>query len=111
MAHWRLRNTYGHGAAKLTLAPAFTPSPFSTHDSLRVNTRLALRGEHPGRLVARVLGGSAGAVAGAFALALLLAPLFTQPPDDEGAQIVMMTAPRVEEEEEPPLPEPVIPEP
>lgn len=113
MAHWRLRHTYGHGAAKITLAPTFAPSPFAGPDSLRVNARLALRGEHPGRLAARVLGGSAGAVAGAFALALLLAPLFTQPPDDEGAQIIMMTSPRIQEEDPlpPPAPEPLIPEP
>ena len=89
MAHWQLRHTYGHGAAKITLAPAFTPSPFAQRDSLRVNTRLALQGEHPGRLAARVLGGSFGALGGAFALVMLLAPFFAQPPDDEGAQIVI----------------------
>ena len=79
MAHWQLRHTYGHGAAKVAMAPAFTPSPYSTRDSLRVNARLALRGEHPLRLVARVAGGGAGALVGAVALTLLLAPLFTQP--------------------------------
>jgi len=116
MAHWQLRHTYGHGAAKLTLAPTFTPSPYARPDSMRVNARLALRGEHPARLAARVLGGSAGAVVSAIALTLLLAPLFTQPPDDDqGTQIVMVTPqPRLEEEEllpPPAEPEPVLPEP
>jgi hypothetical protein len=112
MAHWQLRHTYGHGAAKLTLAPAFQPSPYGRPDSLRENFRLALRDEHPARLVARVLGGVAGAGLGALALAFVLAPLFVQPPDDQGPQIVMVT-PQVEEEEllPEPEPEPVLPEP
>ena len=37
MAHWRLRHTYGHGAAKVTLAPSFAPSPYGRPDSLRGN--------------------------------------------------------------------------
>lgn len=113
MSNWRLRHTYGHGAAKITLAPAFTPSPFARPDSLGTNVKLALEEEHPGRLIARVFGGSAVAVGGAFALALVLAPFFAKPPDDDGPQIVMVTPVPVEEEEllPPPEPEPVLPEP
>jgi len=62
-----------------------------------------------GDRLARVLGGSASAVAGAVVLTFLLAPLFTQPPDeDQGTQIVMVTPqPPLEEEElRPPPPEP-----
>jgi hypothetical protein len=114
MAHWQLRHTYGHGAAKVVMAPAFVPSPYAARDSMRVNARLALRGEHPLRLVARVIGGSAGALVAAVALTLVLAPLFTQPPDDAGPQIVMMAPQHLDEEEllpPPPEPEPVLPEP
>jgi len=116
MSNYRLRQSYGHGAARLTLAPSFTPSPYSKLDTLATNLEVALHEIHAQggfiRLVRRVVLGGGGSIAAAVGLSLLLAPLFAQPPDDEGPQIVMVT-PQTEEPEEllPPEPEPMLPEP
>jgi hypothetical protein len=108
MAHWRLRHTYGHGAAKLTLAPPLAPGPFARPESLAATLEIAwdeIRDVGPGRVAARILGAAATAVLGALCLSLLIAPLFTPPPDDYETQIVMMTTLR-DDPEEPERPEP-----
>jgi hypothetical protein len=114
MGH-RLRHTYGHGAAKLTLAPAFTPSPYAR--ALTARGDLAgglaeLRKAGPGRIAARLALTGGGGLAAALALAFALAPFFARPPDSGETQIVMAMPEREEEELLPePEPEPVIPEP
>jgi hypothetical protein len=116
MSNYRLRQSYGHGAARVTLAPSFTPSPYSKLDTLATNLDVALHEIHAQggfvRLVRRVVLGGGGSIAAAVALSLLLAPLFRQPPDDPGPQIVMVTPPTEEPGPLlPPEPEPVLPEP
>lgn len=114
MGH-RLRHTYGHGAAKLTLAPAFTPSPYAR--ALTLSGDLAggleeLRKAGPGRIAARIALTGGGGLAAALALAFLLSPFFVTPPDSGETQIVMaMPEPEEEELLPEPEPQPVIPEP
>jgi len=114
MGH-RLRHTYGHGAAKLTLAPTFTPSPYAR--ALTLSGDLAggleeLRKAGPGRIAVRVALTGGGGLAAVLALAFLLSPLFSTPPDSGETQIVI-AMPELDEEEllPEPEPEPVIPEP
>ena len=115
MAHYRLRQSYGHGAAKLTLAPAFTPSPYARPATLAADMEQLsreLREAGPARLAARTLAIGGGSIAVVFALSLLLAPLFAPPPDDGDVQIMVIATPRIEPEEElVPEPPPVLPEP
>ncbi|MBM4385171.1 MAG: hypothetical protein FJ091_17605 [Deltaproteobacteria bacterium] len=114
MGH-RLRHTYGHGAAKITLAPAFTPSPYAR--ALTARGDLAggleeLRKAGAGRIAARLALAGGGGLVAALALAFVLSPFFARPPDSGETQIVM-AMPKLEEEEllPEPEPEPVVPEP
>ncbi len=121
MAHWRLRQSYGHGAARVPLAPVFSPSPYASAEDLDETAShgfVEFQASKPHHLIARVLGLGSGAVAAVFVLSLALAPLFSQPEDEAQPEIVLVTSPEPEEElvpEPPPLPvvepEPAPPEP
>lgn len=118
MAHYRLRHTYGHGAAKLPLAPVFARSPYARPESLGASLDQAaheLGRAGPVQLAARAAGVAALTIAGAIILSVWAAPLFAPPQDDPGPELVLVVNEPLDEEElvpaPPAEPEPALPEP
>jgi len=111
VSSWRVRQSYGYGAARAPLAPVFAPGPFSVREPLAAS--LAAVAEELALLDRGVLARRSAA---AFALALALALVaFVPPPQERDVptqDLVLIVAEPVAPEALSPEPEPLVePEP
>jgi hypothetical protein len=111
MASWRLRQSYGFGAARLPLAPVYAPGPWSEREPL--GEALANLAGELAELDARAFlrrGGLLLAAALLVALSVAWLVPFEEAPDRTAAEIVLLVPPPELVEPEP-EPLPVEPEP